>query len=204
MYIPEKYRNEDLSEVSEFIRANPFGILVTSADGTVMASHIPMMPEKNQGEVKILEGHLARANQQSEQLYTGMEALAIFNGPHAYISSSWYKEEEVPTWNYVAVHVRGTIQLLDEDGLKNSLDKLVRHHESRAGYPTKISDYSSKTMRQMRAILGFHLQISSVKAAYKLSQGREEDHEAIVENLQKDPDMGREIAKMMQLKTRRK
>ena len=184
MYIPHHYKNEDLEEVKEFIRQNSFAILVNQVNGKPWASHIPLeLSENNQGE-DILVGHIAKANPQWKSFGSGDKVLAIFNGPHSYVSSSWYKEEEVPTWNYIAVHIYGQIVIQDQQALHKSLDALVNKYEKESKNPISINKLSPKTMRQIRGVVGFEISIAEIHAAYKLSQGRPEDHLRIIDELE--------------------
>lgn len=130
MYIPDQNRNENIEEVKEFLRQNAFGILISQVDERPWATHIPLELEVDKNGKDILVGHIAKANPQSSALTENTEVLCIFNGPHAYISSSWYKEEGVPTWNYIAVHVYGKLKILDEDALMTSLHRLVDKYET--------------------------------------------------------------------------
>ena len=190
MYIPHQYKNEDLKEVKEFIRSNSFAILVNQVDGSPWAAHIPLELEQNDNEEDILVGHIAKANPQWKSFEPGSKVLAIFNGPHSYISSSWYKEEEVPTWNYIAVHVYGHIKIQDEDQLYRSLNKLVDRYEKESDEPISLDRLSKKTMRQIKGVVGFEIYISDIQAAYKLSQGRPEDHRRIIDQLEQSNESG--------------
>ena len=190
MYIPHKYRNEDLAEVMEFIKEHSFAILVNQADGLPLASHIPLELEKDESGNDVLAGHLARANPQWKSFTPDSEVLAIFHGPHSYVSSSWYHEEEVPTWNYIAVHIYGKIRIMDETRLWRSLRNLVDRYEKESEEPISLDALSDKTLSQIRGIVGFEMSIDKIQAAYKLSQGREEDHQRIVRELEKRDDAG--------------
>lgn len=185
MYIPPKYRKTEVEAVERFLKDNAFGILVSQGSIRPLATHIPMILEKDEEGQAWLVGHVAKANPHWQVFETQPEVLAVFHGPHAYISSSWYKEEEVPTWNYIAVHVHGRLEVLNADQLLQSLHKLVDKYESDSEEPIRLEDLSPATMRQIRGIVGFRIQISEVHAAYKLSQGREADHPRILEELQK-------------------
>ena len=121
--------------------------------------------------------------------------LCIFNGPHAYISSSWYKEEEVPTWDYIAVHVYGKLSVLDENATMGSLQRLVDRYEKDSANPMSLHDFSSKTLRQVKGIIGFQIEINTIQAAYKLSQTRSEDHASILKNLKERGVTATEIAR---------
>ena len=185
MYIPHHYRNEDLEEVRDFIRVHAFAILVNQVDGQPWASHIPLELERNESGEQVLAGHLARANPQWKSFSEDTEVLAIFHGPHSYVSSSWYEKEEVPTWNYIAVHVYGRISLMEETRLWRSLKNLVDRYEKESEQPISLDHLSEKTLRQIKGIVGFEISIDKIQAAYKLSQGREEDHSRIIQELEK-------------------
>ncbi|MEJ1223693.1 FMN-binding negative transcriptional regulator [Sediminicola sp. 1XM1-17] len=185
MYIPAHYKNENLKEVKEFIKKNSFGILVNLVKGRPWASHIPLELDVDVDGQDILVGHISKANLQLEDLAKDQEVLCIFNGPHSYISSSWYQEEEVPTWNYIAVHVYGTLHIMDEGAVLASLHKLVDKYEQDSERPISLHDLSPNTMRQIKGIIGFQIVIKDIQAAYKLSQGRKEDHPNIIHELKK-------------------
>ena len=129
-------------------------------------------------------------------LTEGTDVLCIFNGPHSYVSSSWYAEEEVPTWNYIAVHVYGLLKIQDKKALMTSLYKLVDKYERKSENPISLNNLSKNTLKQVKGIVGFEIEIKEIQAAYKLSQGREQDHPKIIEELEKrDPNGGHAIAK---------
>src|ERR1700729_1397013 len=114
MYIPAAFAESDLAKLHDFIQTNSFGVLVSQVDGEPFASHLPFLLDRNSGPHGCLIGHMARANPQWQSAH-GQSVLAIFPGPHAYISPTWYESENVvPTWNYVAVHVYGTFQVVED------------------------------------------------------------------------------------------
>jgi transcriptional regulator len=199
MYVPEQYKNEDKDELLAFIEAHSFGILVTNVAGKPWATHIPLELARDAEGRDLLYGHVSRANPQGPALVEGQTALAIFSGPHAYISSSWYGHENVPTWNYVAVHVYGRIILLDEEELLASLKALVDKHERSMAQPIKLENLSEETMLQVQGVVGFKIIIEDIQAAYKLSQNRnDEDYGRIVHELGKCPHHGtKELADLM-------
>ncbi len=203
MYIPHIYKNENIDEIEDFIQQNSFAILVSQANAAPLASHIPLELEKNEtGEDKLV-GHLAKANPQWKSFEANNKVLAIFHGPHSYVSSSWYKEEEVPTWNYIAVHIYGTIRIQEKEQLFTSLNRLVDKYEKDSEDPVKIENLSKSTMRQIKGVVGFEIAIEDIQAAYKLSQGRKEDHPRIIEELSKRENPGsREIAEEMKNRTK--
>ena len=199
MYIPLHYRNENLEEVRDFLRKNGFAILVSQVENKPWATHLPLELEDGPSGKQVLTGHLAKANPQWKHFKEEDEVLAIFNGPHAYISSSWYQDEEVPTWNYVAVHVYGTLRILTEDEVMASLHRLVDRYEQESKHPISLHDLSPKTLRQVKGVVGFQIEIKEVHAAYKLSQGREQDHAQIIRELrQRDYSGDSEVADHME------
>lgn len=190
MYIPSKYKNEDLSEVKDFIRSNSFAILINQLNGKPWATHTPLELDKDGDGNDILIGHIARANPQWKAFEANPEVLCIFNGPHSYVSSSWYKEEEVPTWNYIAVHIYGSLTIMTESEVLTWLGGLVDHYEKDEKTPLSLKDLSPATLRQVKGVVGFRIKIKQIQAAYKLSQGREEDHARIIKELQNKKDAG--------------
>ncbi len=197
MYIPEQYKNEDLSEVRSFLKENSFGILVSQVEGKPWATHIPLELDKDKEGNEILVSHISKANPQWKHFSETSEVLCIFNGPHSYISSSWYQEEEVPTWNYIAVHVYGTLQLLDEAAVLASMHKLVDIHERNSECPISVNNLSPNTMRQVKGVVGFQIHITDIQAAKKLSQGRAQDHAKIIEELEKQGSESMAVAREM-------
>jgi len=189
MYIPTIYKNENQTEIRNFIHENGFALLINQVNGKPWATHIPLLLETNSEEKELLVGHLALENPQAQSLQNNSEVLAVFNGPHAYISSSWYDHENVPTWNYIAVHVYGIIRLLNYNETIVSLKKLVDKYEAQSENPIRIEDVSEKTMRQARGIVAFEIAITSRQAAKKLSQNRDEkNYSTVISELEKRND----------------
>lgn len=196
MYIPHYYKNENVEEIRDFLTNNSFGILINTLDGKPWATHIPLELMTDSEGKDVLEGHIARANPQWKSFNDAQEVLCIFNGPHSYVSSSWYKEEEVPTWNYIAVHIYGKLKILSEEETMLALHRLVDKYERESARPISLNDMSPKTLRQVKGVVGFQIEISEIQAAYKLSQTRTEDHKKIIEELDSRNDSGsKEIAK---------
>ena len=176
MYIPENYKNEETNEVKNFIKQHGFGILVTHGDGKTLATHIPLELATNKEGKDVLQGHIARRNPQKENFKNDIEVLCIFNGPHSYISSSWYNFEEVPTWNYIAVHVYGKLKVIEGEELVGVLKELVDRYEVDSENPVSIENFSDKTMSQVHGIVGFEIEITDIQATKKLSQGHDEEN----------------------------
>lgn len=200
MYIPKYYQIEDISAIRDFIEENGFAILISQADGRPWATHIPLILDKNAEGGDVLAGHISKANRQWEEFENTKEVLAIFFGPHAYISSSWYDHENVPTWNYIAVHVYGNIRIIEGELLKKQLSKLVDKYESTMKNPVSIAKMSKGFVdTEMRGIVGIEIEIKDIQAAVKLSQNRDEkNYKNIIKELEQTGDINSlEIARRM-------
>jgi transcriptional regulator len=184
MYTPKINRNENTEELQAFIRMNGFGILVSTVAGKPWASHIPLLLS---ADGKKLSGHIARGNKQWKEWNLETEILAIFSGPHTYISSSWYDHENVPTWNYLAVHVYGRLKILSDQELLQSLKELTDKYEKQSERPVSVEKMNPDFVKkEMLAIIGFEIEIKKMEASYKLSQNRDaKNHDAIVTELEK-------------------
>jgi transcriptional regulator len=175
MYIPKYYKVDNLAEVKDFINANGFAMLVSQVDGRPWATHIPLLLDLDRDGKDILTGHMSKANKQWKSFDANEEVLAVFLGPHSYISSSWYDHENVPTWNYVAVHVYGNIRLVEGELLKEQLGKMVDKYEAGLKNPVSLGSMSKDYLEQeIRGLIAFEIQISEIQAALKLSQNRDE------------------------------
>ena len=199
MYIPNLYKNENQAEIEQFLHENGFAILVNQTNGKLWATHIPLILGTNSNGKQILIGHISKLNPQAESFKQNDEVLAIFSGSHSYISSSWYDHENVPTWNYLAVHVYGKIRLHSFEESIEGLKKLVNKYEAKSEKPIRIEDLSEKTMREARGIVSFEIEISSIEAQKKLSQNRDDkNYQNIISELEKtNENQAIEIAKAM-------
>ena len=187
MYIPAANREEDISELRRFVRANPFCTLVTMTARGLVASHIPIVLHETASGFGVLRGHVARGNSQWRDSDAGVDALAIFTGPQHFISASWYPGtkihgREVPTWNYVAVHAYGRLRVVeDHDWLLDHLKTLVDENERIAEVPWAVSDAPPEFIaRQIRAIVGIEIEVSRVEGKWKASQNRNDEDAAAV------------------------
>ena len=186
MYIPDIYKNENKEEINKFIQENSFGILINQTNGKLWATHIPLELDTNKNGGSILFGHLSKENPQWEGFIENNEVLAVFSGPHSYISSSWYDHENVPTWNYIAVHVYGTIKIIDAEAAIEVLKKQVDKYEQKSKNPVRIEDLSKKTMMQSSGIVAFEIEITQIQATRKMSQNRDEkNYQNIISELEK-------------------
>lgn len=198
MYVAKQFQNHNAEEIKDFIMHNGFAILVTQLDGKLLGTHIPLHLSEDGGT---LHGHIAKANPQWKSFVNDTEVLAIFSGPHAYISSSWYSHENVPTWNYIAVHVYGKIKIIEGEALRESLKRLVDKYEVHSRQPVSVEGMSSEYIeREMRGIVGFEITITSTEASYKLSQNRDrESYQSVIHELKQRDDEGSiKVAEEMQ------
>lgn len=202
MYVPGYYKNEDADSIRGFIESNSFAILVSSVDGRPWATHIPLIFLRHPDGKEVLTGHISRGNKQWKQ-WDDQEVLTIFQGPHSYISSSWYDHENVPTWNYIAVHVYGKIKIIEGEALISQLDLLINKFEAGSKKPARLDEISEKYLQnEMQGIVGFEIEITDIQAASKLSQNKDDkNHSAIINELEKKEDQNSSlIAKEMKKK----
>ena len=186
MYIPDIYKNENQEAITAFLRENSFGILINQTNGKMWATHIPLELGINKDGKTILEGHISKENPQWKGFAENDQILAVFSGPHSYISPSWYDHENVPTWNYIAVHVYGKIKIIEGDEVIESLKKLVDKYEQNSQNPVRIEDLSEKTMMQSRGIVAFEIEIEEIQAQQKMSQNRDDkNYQNIISELEK-------------------
>ena len=200
MYIPKVFKNEDEKEILEFIKNNGFAILVTQGQNKILASHIPLYLSIDNSGNRILTGHVSRANQIWKDFENTTEVLAIFSGIHSYVSSSWYDHENVPTWNYIAVHVYGSITIIEGQDLLDSLKLLVDKYEHKSTCPVSVDNMTPEFIeREIKGIIGFKIMITDIQAAYKLSQNRDKkNYSNIINELIKTDDVNsKEVAKEM-------
>ena len=202
MYIPKYFEVTDINEIQDFIQTNSFGTLVTTQQGTPIATHLPLGLNK-QGDDYYITGHMAYGNPQWKTFQVENEnVLVIFQGPHAYISSTWYKNENVPTWNYQSVHVYGTASIMSEQELEEDLRLLLQKYEHHRENAALWENLSAQTKKQIKGIVGFKIKVEEIQAADKLSQNRnEEDYHNIVNKLYEEKDLN--SGKMAQLMEKR-
>ena len=176
MYIPKAFREDDIDTLHAFMREYSFATLVTQQNGELFASHLPFLLDAEHRPYGTLIAHMARANPQWRTFAETQEALAIFQGPHTYISPSWYEDDvaqSVPTWNYAVVHAYGTPHLIeDTTALYTLLQALVQKHESHFEKPWTLQPPGDFMQNKMRAIVGFQIPITRLEGKYKLNQNR--------------------------------
>ena len=197
LYIPKQYIINDEEEMFDIIEQNGFATLFSIHEGKPYATHLPLTLDRKK---RVLHGHFARPNKQWQDA-GNQELLAVFQGPHCYISSSWYETNEaVPTWNYVAVHVYGTLKTItDNREIKHSLNKLVEQYEKAdSTYSmSKVSETYLNTLN--KGIVAFTIQIDKIEGAAKLSQHHSTERKlAVIKQLEQNPRENEQaIAKLM-------
>lgn len=201
MHIPKYYRVTDEETIEQFIRQNSFATLVSCDQQLPVATHVPLELVEDEHGNRFLNGHVARANKQWRTFETNDEVLAIFAGPHAYVSARWYDHVNVPTWNYMAAHVYGKPRLVTgHDELYAMLKQLVDKYEAGAENPYKLENLPKDFVeKEMKGIVGFQIKINRIEAKFKLSQNRRQpDYDNVIAELQKSGEANaREVAKAM-------
>ena len=195
MYVPKHFEpNEPADRLIEEVC---FGTLVEYVDGALYAAHIPLHFDIDR---KWAYGHLAKANELAAKWVLEdpkNDALFIINGPSAYISSSWYATEEVPTYNYTAIQVKGSRRLRNRAETDDDLKRLVDYYEQKEPKGLTYDTYSPKTLLQSKGVVGFSLEIKSIRAIEKLSQNRKEDQESIIKQLESRCPEAQRVAELM-------
>ncbi len=188
MYTPKLYREEDRSKILEFMRENEFVTLVSHDGQRPVASHL-LVEVIEEGERLLINGHMSRANSLWKSFERNSEVLVIFQGPHTYISPTWYNHVNVPTWNYQAVHVYGKPHLVTEyEEAYQLLKRLIDRHE-KSGHYKMDSLPQDFVEKEIRGVVAFQIEVTQIEANYKLSQNRDdEDYWNIVSHLEERQD----------------
>ena len=173
MYVPPRFAQADRDECIALIEREPFGLLVTAgADGMPFATHIPLHVERR-GEEVVLVGHVARANPHWQAFDGAREALAVFQGPHGYISPAWYSTAgRVPTWNYIAVHAYGVPRIVDDAGAaKAMIAALTDRFERARPAPWSVDVLPNRDVRKLlTALVVFEMPVARFEGKWKLGQ----------------------------------
>ena len=176
MYVPPHFAEPDLAALHDLIERHSFGLLVSRAGGVPFATHLPLLLDRTAGPHGMLIGHVARSNPQWREL-AGQTALAVFTGPHAYVSPTWYEAPNtVPTWNYAAVHVYGKTQLVeDRDGVLDIVRRSVAVYEAAMTRPWAFDGPPTYVDRLLAQVVGFRLEIEAIEGKWKLGQNHPAD-----------------------------
>lgn len=194
MYLPTQFKEERIEVLHDAIRQARLGTLVTLGPDGLEASHVPMLVDPAPAPNGRLRGHIARANGQWRAPAKDVQALAMFLGPHAYITPSWYATKQqtgkvVPTWNYVAVHAYGPVTFFDDpERLRAIVTDLTAAHEKPRAEPWAVGDAPDEFVRaQLKEFIGFELPIARIEGKWKMSQNRPvEDRNGVVAGLAKE------------------
>ena len=176
MYVPAAFRETDREKQFDLIEQNSFGLLVSMHQGEPFATHLPLLLDRTAAPNGRLVGHVARANPQWHEAQ-GQTVLAIFSGPHAYISPTWYEAENVvPTWNYAAVHAYGTFRAIHDPGdLLKIVGRYVDFFEATMPRPWKFDSECDYSQKLAGAIVGFVIEIGRLEGKWKLNQNQPRD-----------------------------
>lgn len=187
MYQPRHFRIDDPQRLHGLIRDHALGLMVVALDGTLEASHVPVLLDADAAPHAALRFHLARANPLAAALDGTREALFVFQAEQAYISPDWYASEHmVPTWNYAAVHVYGRPAPMDDDALQVLLDDLSAAQESRLDKRAWTTDKMPGELyaRMCRAIAGFRMPLTRIEGKWKMGQNRgDADRRGVIDAL---------------------
>lgn len=178
MYLPTHFEITDSAEIQAFIEANAFGQLISTVDGKLFSTHMPFLVD---ADCTALLGHLAKPNPQLIDI-NNQEVLITLDGPHDYISPSWYKTSGVPTWNYQTVHIYGVCKRIDDpQKITDIIHALTAKYESAFESPWQ-PDYNPA---MVGAIVGIAIEITQIQCKYKLSQNRSlQDRRQVIEQLE--------------------
>ena len=208
MYTPPAFREDDLQTIHALMRDNSFAILVTQQDGVPLATHLPFMLDTERGPYGTLVAHMARANTQWHTFAEAHEALVIFQGPHAYVTPSWYDPGlNVPTWNYAAVHAYGVPRVIeDEAALYAMLSRLTATHEANFELPWLFEMGADDFRGKLKGIVGFEMEITRLEGKMKLSQNRSQaDQARVAAALAESPDTTvASVGQLMQARQQRR
>ena len=205
MYITKHFEVTNINAIHELILEYPLATLVTTSANGLNANHIPMHITATPEPYGTLRGHVARANPLLEDINVENQSLAIFHGPNAYITPSWYETKKehgkvVPTWNYVVVHAYGNLQIVDKpEWLRTQIEALTDQNESQFSEPWAITDAPVEfTEKLFESIVGIEMKITKLVGKWKVSQNQPpQNRESVIEGLNKDKQLG--ASKMAEL-----
>lgn len=201
MYVPASFAPPDAAGLFDAIQRYSFALLVSGSGDDLTASHLPLLLDRTSGERGALLGHMARANGQWKTAAC-QPVLAVFSGPHAYISPTWYEAAQVvPTWNYVAVHVYGRLELIEDAAeSEHILRRTVATYEAGMQQPWELNESPEWTQRLVAQIVAFRIPIDQLEGKWKLNQNHPDERRAKVASAleQQGDENAREIARLMQ------
>jgi transcriptional regulator len=191
MYLPRHFEEDRTEVLAEFLRDHPFATLVSMAGDGLIATHLPLLWDAEPAPFGTLTGHFARPNPHGRETTADVESLAIFHGPQAYVSPSWYASKRehgkvVPTWNYLAVHAYGVLRTIDDpEWLRAFVTRLTDLQEGGFPDPWKVTDAPDAFVSSMvNGIVGIEIRVRRMEGKWKLSQNRPPaDRAAVIEGL---------------------
>jgi transcriptional regulator len=202
MYDYSHYKENDRKKIIEFMRSHPFICLIGCAGKRVELTQVPVLIEEKEGKLFIY-GHLSKKSEHTIAFWDNPNVLALFTGPHVYVSGSWYagNPQQASTWNYISVHARGKIEFLPEDQLIGLLKKLTLHFENGNTDSSTIYDNlpDEYKLKLIKAIVAFELEVTELENVHKLSQNRDEkSYDNIVQQLKQQEGDGKWIGEIME------
>ena len=203
MYDYPQYKEQEKQRVVEFMNDHPFITLIgCDNEKRIVATQIPVLVAQN-GDKIIISGHIARKSDHHEAFEENPDVLALFTGPHTYVSGAWYagNPQQASTWNYISVHARGQIRFLEEDALIELLKKLSLYFEKNNTTSSTVYDNLPAAYKEklIKAILAFEIEVTELDNVHKLSQNRDEkSYDNIVQELKKQEGDGKEIGELME------
>ena len=200
MYNLPYFKAKDQQQVLDFMHQNPFIILTgCNADQKPVATHVPVLIKEREGNL-FLQGHIMRNTDHEKAFETNPNVLALFNGPHTYVSASWYTNpQEGSTWNYLTVHAKGLLSFQPEEFLRQLLGELTAHFENNEASPALYEHLPEEYVNKLsKAIVGFEIAVTDIDNVFKLSQNRDEkSYEQIISQLSKGDDEAQKISQLM-------
>lgn len=202
MYTPQAFQETDLCKLHDWMERSSFALLVSGEDDELVASHLPLLLDRSNGELGTVRGHMARANPQWESAQD-RSVMLVYSGPHAYISPTWYQADNVvPTWNYVAVHAYGTLEVVhDADQLLEIVRDTVDVNESGMPSPWSLDSVDFQfSSSLLKAIVGFRVRIERLEGKTKLNQNHDvARRQLVVQALQAESsDNARAVAELIE------
>jgi transcriptional regulator len=190
MYTPTSFQIDSIDQVASVLQEYSFATLIQRTDKSVEATHVPVLADLKMGKKGVIRGHVAKANPIAKLMAGSQETLIIFQGPHCYVSPTWYKNNDgVPTWNYVAIHTYGRATIIEDDGwLISLLKEMTKKYESSMENPWTFDPSIMQKQVLLRMIVGFEIEIDRVEAKFKLNQNRkDQERQGVIEALEQRP-----------------
>ncbi|MBL0135324.1 MAG: FMN-binding negative transcriptional regulator [Chitinophagaceae bacterium] len=200
MYNLPYYKTSSASELIAFMKEHSFATLMGCEGNRLAATQVPLLIEEREGKL-FLMGHIMRKQDHHLAFAANPEVLALFTGPHVYVSATWYSNpHQASTWNYMSVHARGTLRFLDDKGLIEVLRKLTLHYENNESTTTIYDNLTPEYVAPLlKSIIGFEIEVTAIENVFKLSQNRDrESYKNIIKELAKQGGDGEKIAAIMQ------